>query len=64
MSRVHGEIKKITSQPGKIEILFSSENVDAEIVSLIAGLQQTGAVYVSFEQAPPLESMREAAGNE
>ena len=50
--RVHGEIKKITTQPGKIEIVFMSEDVDAGTVSRIAELQQLGAVYVEFEQAP------------
>jgi len=50
--QVHGEIKKITTQPGKIEIVFASEEVDAETVSRISELQQLGMVYISFEQAP------------
>jgi hypothetical protein len=50
--RVHGELKKINLQPGKIEIVFMSEDVDAYTVSRIAELQQLGAVYIEFEQAP------------
>ena len=52
--RVHGELKKINLQPGKIEIVFASEEVDAATVSRIAELQQLGAVYVEFEQAPDI----------
>lgn len=62
VNRVHGEIKKITSQPGKIEILFASESVGAEIVSRIAELQQLGAVYISFESAPPLAEIPPETG--
>lgn len=57
--RVYGEIKKITTQPGKIEIVFASEDVDAETVSRIAELQQLGFVYVDFEQAPDLPESTE-----
>ena len=53
--RVYGELKKINLQPGKIEIVFMSEDVDAETVSRIAALQQLGMVFVDFEQAPDPE---------
>jgi len=52
--RVFGEIKKLTSQPGKIEIVFMSEDIDPETASRIMELQQVGAVFVEFEQAPDI----------
>jgi hypothetical protein len=52
VQRVHGEIKKMTTQPGKIEIVFVSECVDADIVTYLAELQQRGTVYLRFEHAP------------
>jgi hypothetical protein len=56
LCRIHGELKKINLQPGKIEIVFMSEDVDAATVSRIAELQQLGAVYVEFEQAPDISN--------